>query len=326
MGGRIWAESELGHGSTFRFTARFGLAHGEPLPNPSVVVQGTRVLVVDDNATNRRILDEILRSWDMQPLLVAGAREALQVLRDAFRAGTPIPLVLTDANMPEMDGFTLAEQIKQDRELGSTVIMMLSSADRPAEIAHCEQLGLAAYLLKPIKQSELFDAVVLVLGVNAVDEKPPPLPAAPQSLESLPPLHLLLVEDSVVNQKLAVTLLQKNGHQVTVANDGQEAVAALESQRFDLVLMDVQMPTMDGYQATAKIRQRERQTGGHIPIVAMTALAMKGDRESCLAAGMDAYVSKPIRAQQVFEAITAALRHHADSPDTAEGSSQGGGR
>jgi PAS domain S-box-containing protein len=324
MGGRIWVDSQVGQGSTFSFTVRFGLAQGEPLPKPSVVVQGTRVLVVDDNATNRRILDEILRSWDMQPLLVAGAREALQVLREAFRAGSPIPLVLTDANMPEIDGFTLAEQIKQDRELGSTVIMMLSSADRPGEIAHCEQMGLAAYLVKPIKQSELFDAVVKVLGVNAVDERPPSTPAEPPPLESLPPLRVLLVEDSLVNQKLAVALLQKHGHHVTVANDGLEGVATLESQAFDLVLMDVQMPEMDGYEATAKIRQRERLTGRHIPIVAMTAHAMKGDRESCLAAGMDSYVAKPIRAQQVFEAINAALRHQADSPKAADGQPQKG--
>jgi PAS domain S-box-containing protein len=324
MAGRIWVDSRVGQGSTFSFTARFGLANGEPLPKPSIAVQGTRVLVVDDNATNRRILEEILHSWDMQPLLVAGAREALQVLRDAFRAGRPIPLVLTDANMPEIDGFTLAEQIKQDRELGSTVIMMLSSADRPGDIAHCEQLGLAAYLVKPIKQSELFDAVVMVLGVNAVDEKPPPASAERPPLESLPPLRVLLVEDSLVNQRLAVALLQKHGHQVTVANDGVEAVATLESQSFDLVLMDVQMPEMDGYEATAKIRQRERQTGRHIPIVAMTAHAMKGDRESCLAAGMDSYVAKPIRAQQVFEAIDAALRRQADSPNAADGQPQEG--
>jgi PAS domain S-box-containing protein len=324
MAGRIWVDSRVGQGSTFSFTARFGLAHGEPLPKPAVAVQGTRVLVVDDNATNRRILDEILRSWDMQPLRVAGAREALQVLRDAFRAGQPIPLVLTDANMPEIDGFMLAEQIKQDRELGSTVIMMLSSADRPGEIAHCEQMGLAAYLVKPIKQSELFDAVVMVLGVNAVDEKPPPASTERPPLASLPPLRVLLVEDSPINQRLAVALLQKHGHHVTVANDGLEAVATLESQAFDLVLMDVQMPEMDGYEATAKIRQRERQTGRHIPIVAMTAHAMKGDRESCLAAGMDGYVAKPIRAQQVFEAIAAALRRQADSPNTADGQPQEG--
>ena len=349
MGGRIGVESQLGQGSTFHFTARFGVALAPPPPKPAVVVQGTRVLVVDDNATNRRILDEILRNWDMQPVLVAGAREAFQVLRAAARAGCPIPLVLTDANMPEVDGFTLAEQIKQDPELGSTVIMMLTSGDPPSEIAHCEQLGLQAHLLKPIKQSELFDAVVLALGVDSVADTPlapattsPEAPApqaqvatpqvqvsaaqgqasqAPEaaqtqvSRDALPPMRVLLVEDSVVNQKLAAALLQKHGHQITIACDGREALETLESESFDLVLMDVQMPEMDGYEATAKIREAERQTGRHLPIVAMTAHAMKGDRESCLAAGMDGYVSKPIRAQQVFEAITAALQQSAATRD-----------
>jgi len=307
MGGKIWADSQLDRSSTFHFTVRFALARGKPLPKPPVVVQGTRVLVVDDNATNRRILDEILRSWDMQPLAVAGAREALQVLRDAFRSGAPIPLVLTDANMPDVDGFTLADQIKQDAEIGSTVIMMLTSGDRPGEIARCEQLGIASYLLKPIKQSELFDAVVAALGVNAVDEQIAAAPAAAQPFESLPPLRVLLAEDSVINQRLAVALLEKHGHRVTVAADGREALAALESQPFDLVLMDVQMPELDGYDATAAIRAGEQRTGRHVPIVAITAHAMKGDRERCLEAGMDAYVTKPIRARQLFEAIAAAI-------------------
>ena len=307
MGGSIWADSELDRGSIFHFTVRFDLARGKPLPQPPVVVQGTRVLVVDDNATNRRILEEILSSWDMQPQAVAGAREALQVLREAFRAGTPIPLVLTDANMPDVDGFTLADQIKRDAEVGSTVIMMLTSSDRPGETDRSQQLGIASYLLKPIKQSELFDAVVAALGVNAVDEDAAATPAAPQPFEQLSPLRVLLTEDSVINQKLAVALLEKHGHRVTVAGDGREALATLEREEFDLVLMDVQMPELDGYDATAAIRARERETGQHIPIVAITAHAMKGDRERCLEAGMDAYVTKPIRAQQLFEAIAAAI-------------------
>jgi len=307
MGGKIGVDSELGRGSTFYFNARFGLARGKPLPKLSVVVRGTRVLIVDDNATNRHILEEILRSWDMRPCSVASAREAVRALRQAYRAGESFPLVLTDANMPDEDGFALAEQIRHDPELGSTLIMMLTSGDRPGEIARCEELGIAAYLLKPIKQSELFDAIVLALGVNAVDEETPAEPAPPAPSPGGRPLRILLAEDSLVNQKLAVGLLEKHGHRVTLANHGREALAVLESQDFDLILMDVQMPEMDGYEATAAIRAREQETGRHIPIVAMTAHAMKGDRERCLESGMDGYVAKPIRAQQILEAIDLVL-------------------
>ena len=311
MGGRIWVESELGRGSTFHFTARLGLAPTEPIlvrPLRSGAMVGMRVLVVDDNATNRRILAEMLRRWEMVPSSAAGALQALQMLREAQQSGRPHGLVLTDANMPEMDGFDLAERIKQDPELGSTVIMMLTSGDRPGDVARCEQLGIASYLTKPVKQSELFDAILIALGVAAEEESletPGTLAAA--APRRLPPLRILLAEDSLVGQKLAVGLLERQGHTVVVANHGREALAALESQPFDLVLMDVQMPEMDGLDATVAIRARERQTGRHVPIIAMTAHAMKGDRQRCLQAGMDEYLAKPIRAKRLFETIGAVL-------------------
>ena len=319
MGGRIWVESELGRGSTFHFTARFGLVPTEPLPvRPlrSASMVGMRVLVVDDNATNRRILAEMLRRWEMVPGNAAGALQALQMLREAQQSGQPYALVLTDANMPDMDGFALAQQIKQDQQLGSTVIMMLTSGDRPGDVARCEQLGIASYLTKPVKQSELFDAILIALGVAAAEEESLETPGtlAAAAPRRLPPLRILLAEDSLVGQKLAVGLLERQGHTVVVANHGREALAALESQPFDLVLMDVQMPEMDGLDATVAIRAREKQTGRHVPIIAMTAHAMKGDRQRCLQAGMDEYLAKPIRSKRLFETIGAVLGV-SDAPD-----------
>ncbi|OHB83965.1 MAG: hypothetical protein A2V98_14165 [Planctomycetes bacterium RBG_16_64_12] len=309
MDGRIWVQSEVDRGSTFHFTARFDLPRGEPAhaePPEPADVQDLRVLVVDDNATNRRILQEMLRNWGMRPTVVADAREALSLLRRTHQDGEPHALVLTDANMPDVDGFALAEQIRQDPGLGSTIIMMLTSGDRPGDIARCEQLGVAAYLLKPIKQSELFDAIVMALGIAGPEDGAVEAIAAEQP-RRIRPLRVLLAEDSLVNQKLTVGLLEKYGHRVVVVNHGREAICALESQDFDLVLMDVQMPEMDGLEATAVIRAKEKRTGGHVPIIAMTAHAMKGDRERCLEAGMDEYIAKPIRASLVFNTIEAVL-------------------
>lgn len=311
MGGRIWVESEPGQGSQFHFTCRFPLAHGqtaERSPSRPALLPGTRVLVVDDNATNRLILDEVLRSWALQVTSVASAAEALRVLRQAQRSGQTYDLVLADCNMPEMDGFTLAERIKQDGELSSTVIMMLTSGSRPDDLARCDQLGIAAHLIKPVKQSELFDAIGIAMGVAVVDQDPDePAGIEPGRLRGL---RILLAEDSLVNQKLATSLLQKHGHTVVVAGNGKEAVTALDDQPFDLVLMDVQMPQMDGLEATAVIRAKEKRSGRRVPIIAMTAHAMKGDRERCLEAGMDDYVSKPIRAQQLFQTIENLLQPH----------------
>ncbi|HUT94750.1 MAG TPA: response regulator [Thermoguttaceae bacterium] len=305
MGGRIWAESQIGQGSTFHFTARFGLALGEPSATRTVesaIVRGTRVLVVDDNATNRFILEEMLGNWGMLPTAVAGVREALGQLRQARSSGEPFPLVISDVHMPELDGFALVNEIREDPTIGSTVIMMLTSGNRPGDIAQCEEMGVAAYLLKPVKQSELFDAVMMALGITTVEDEAAVVPDRELPTRDRP-LRILLAEDSLVNQKLAIGLLKRRGHAVVVANNGKEALATLELEKFDLIIMDVQMPEMDGLEATAAIRAREKQTGAHVPIIAMTAHAMKGDRERCLDAGMDRYISKPIRARVLFEVI-----------------------
>ncbi|NLX94654.1 MAG: response regulator [Rhodopirellula sp.] len=304
MGGKIWVDSELGLGSTFHFSARLGLASAEATPQRQfqpAVIHGTKVLVVDDNATNRRILEEVLRSWGMAPKSTESAATAMQLMEATRAEGDPYRLVLTDAHMPDIDGFSLAERIKGDPRLRSTVVMMLTSGDRPGDIHRCEEMGIAAYLMKPIKQSELFDAIMVAMGITAPEDEAISSTALQPS--RLAPLRILLAEDSLVNQKLAVAVLEKNGHTVTVANNGREALASLAHDNYDLVLMDVQMPEMDGLEATQAIRAREKQTGRSLPIIAMTAHALKGDRERCLEAGMNDYVSKPVHAQELFRVI-----------------------
>jgi two-component system, sensor histidine kinase and response regulator len=301
MGGRIWLESEVDRGSRFHFLVRLGLenatAHETPTPLPARL-RGLRTLVVDDNATNRHILVETLRAWEMTPDDAEHAADALAALRRAASVGQPERLVITDAHMPQVDGFALAAEIKQDPLLKDTVLVVLTSGDRPEDIARCKELGIASYLLKPVKQSELLEAIQLAMGIAAQREKPV-LPPAPH----LADLQVLLAEDSLVNQKLAAALLEQQGHMVTVVSNGKDAVAATAAGRFDLVLMDVQMPEMDGLEAVAQIRARERSSGAHLPIIAMTAHALKGDRQRCLAAGMDGYVAKPIRAEELLATI-----------------------
>jgi signal transduction histidine kinase/DNA-binding response OmpR family regulator len=318
MGGRIWVESDLGRGSRFHFITRFTLATDDAAalrPAEPEVLQGMRVLVVDDNATNCRILAEMLSNRGMEPTVITKADEALDCMREAHHAGAPYRLVLTDAHMPEIDGFSLADQIRGDKVTGSTVIMMLTSGGQPSDVSRCEQLGISSYLLKPIKQSELVDAIMMALGIAVVEADQPDAESASRHGS----LRILLAEDSLVNQKLAVLVLEKEGHEVVVANNGVEAVAAVRSDSFDLVLMDVQMPEMDGLEATAEIRAFEQTTGGHTPIIAMTAHAMKGDRELCLETGMDGYVAKPIRRKELFAKIEEVLDRGAPATPEAPG-------
>jgi CheY-like chemotaxis protein/HPt (histidine-containing phosphotransfer) domain-containing protein len=274
------------------------------------------VLVVDDNATNRRILDEVLTHWGMRPSVVPGGREALEELGRAAQAGEPYPLVLLDAHMPDLDGFSLAERIRQNPALTGATVMMLTSGGQAGDAGRCRELGLAGYLTKPVRQQDLWKAIMAALGAPAEAE---PTVSAPRPATSRR-LHILLAEDNLFNQKLAVRLLQKQGHEVVVAGSGREALEAVGRQPFDLVLMDVQMPEMDGLEATRRIRDREAREhrlgpgGAHLPVIAMTAYAMKGDRERCLDAGMVGYVAKPIRPLELLEAVAAVTGGGAGSP------------
>jgi len=303
MGGRIWLESETGKGSTFHFSAVFSLQKDAPIkPEPGpVTLHGLRVLVVDDNKTNCIILQEMLNNWRMNPTVVDNGQSALVEMERAAKAGEPFHLALLDGMMPGMDGFELAEQIRQNPGLSRTTLIMLSSAGKYADSVRCRELGIDYSLMKPVKQSELLDSIVEVLSVATGDEAD--ASTAPGKPVSTRHLHILLAEDGIVNQKVAVSLLEQRGHRVTVANNGRQAIAALDSESFDVVLMDIQMPTMDGFEATTTIREKEKAAGGHIPIIAMTAHAMKGDRERCFEAGMDGYIAKPIRAKDLYETI-----------------------
>jgi PAS domain S-box-containing protein len=310
MGGRIWVESVVGEGSTFHFTARFELQADDELTHAAEPpdLHELPVLIVDDNATNRRILVEVMTNWHLRPTAVEGGEAALVALREARRAGATFSLVLLDAMMPGMDGFQLAERIIAEFDGATTTLMMLSSAAQGADSARCRQLGIAAYLTKPVKQSDLLDAIMTALARRPQNRAARPAAwSAEEAMAGSPPrraLRIVLAEDNLVNQKLAVRLLERWGHAVRVASNGRQVLAELETAPCDLVLMDVQMPELDGFETTAAIRERERTSGGHLPIIAMTAHAMKGDRELCLAAGMDGYISKPIQPRELFETLT----------------------
>ena len=317
LGGRLRVESKPGVGSTFSFEIRLD----EPLigtrsktPLAPAMLAGLDVLIVDDNATNRRVLEEILRRWQAKPTAVDGGPAALDELRRAAAADRPYPLVLVDAMMPDVDGFMLVERMRTELSGEMPAIMMLTSADRQGDSARCRELGMSSYLIKPVKASELQSAIVGVLGDRlssggATDGMPRPKGLRSTTRTKLPAgtparaLSILLAEDNVINQRVAVRVLQKAGHTVAVAMNGCEVLAAIRKARFDVVLMDIQMPEMDGWEATRAIREAEATSGAHLPIVAMTAHAMKGDRERCLEAGMDDYVSKPIDTAELLRVL-----------------------
>jgi two-component system sensor histidine kinase/response regulator len=311
MGGRIWLESRVGKGSTFHFTARFGVAKKaavRPPPKDPGPLENLRVLVVDDNATNRQILERTLSYWRMRPTAVSSAAAALNLLHDAKAAGAPYRLMVADCHMPDMDGFMLVEQIQGSLDLSDLATVMLTSGGQRGDGARCKKLGIAAYLIKPVLQADLLDALLRVLG-SRDDDAPAQVSTRHTPRQSRPPLRILLAEDNPVNQKLASRLLENEGHQVVVASDGAQALDTWEKQSFDLVLMDAQMPVMDGFEATAAIRRLEQNTLAHIPIIAMTAHAMVGDRQRCLEAGMDEYIAKPVHVHELLETIETVLAH-----------------
>jgi two-component system sensor histidine kinase/response regulator len=308
MGGKLWFESQLGQGTTFFFTLPCEAAKdGETTKaadREEIELASLRVLVVDDSSANREILREMLESWGIQTDLALGGEAGLDLIASANREHRMYHLVLLDANMPEMDGFTVAAAMLRNPRNSGVPIPMLSSADLNLDVAHCRQLGIGSYVVKPVSKAELQRALTGALA------KKDPVASSPSHEKPYlrPAAHIrriLLVEDNLVNQKLALRILEKQGHHVTLARNGVEAVEFTAAEKFDVVLMDVQMPEMDGMRATALIREREETTCNHVFILAMTAHVMAGDRERCLGAGMDGYLSKPIRIQELVEALEA---------------------
>ena len=309
MGGRIWFESEEGNGTQFHFNARFARQPTAMAPLPRAELIGLHVLVADDNASQRRIQTALLTQWGMKATAVASGSAAIESLQAAISSHEPFDLILLDLNMPEMDGCAVLRRIRAMPEVAWPTILMLSWVNLGDQIALARELGAAAYLTKPVSPAELLNAIETALGkVNGPATTQPQIAPAKSGETRVSPLHILLVEDNAVNQLLAKRTLEKAGHSVVVANNGEEALTALKLDSFAVVLMDIQMPVMDGFQATARIRDHERTTGRHQQIVAMTAHALKGDRERCLAMGMDDYVSKPFRNHDLFAAIAAAAK------------------
>jgi two-component system sensor histidine kinase/response regulator len=324
MGGKIWLESEVGKGTKFHFTTRLGIPVSQSIETDSTalpdVLVNVKVLIVDDNQTNLRILETMLTRWGMRTTLVSGGEQALVQVFAALKEQDPYALVLTDMHMPKMNGFTLIERLRQIPELATATIMMLTSAGHQGDASRCKDLEVAAYLLKPIRQAELREAITRVLGARKQKDLAPLITRFSLAASQAPAitLRVLLAEDNAVNRMLATRILEKKGHTVVATVNGIEALAALKDCQFDLVLMDVQMPEMDGFDATAAIRLKEKTTGRHQPIVAMTAHAMKGDEERCLAAGMDGYLSKPIRQDELDAILERFSQHSAKILDSLE--------
>jgi two-component system, sensor histidine kinase and response regulator len=310
MGGKIRVESAPELGSTFHFTLHFAVAKSDSavhqLPEPQML-QNSPILVVDDNKTNRLILAEMLTQWGMRPETVDGAEAALTSLRRATAERRPFKLVITDLHMPDVDGCALFERIRAIRECNALPVFMLSSSAQGGESAHCRQMGVSAYLTKPVRPSELLDAIC---GALVTSEQALPLAPAeqPSVSQQRPGMNILLAEDNATNRVLATRLLEKHGHTIALAENGRQAIEVLERQKVDAVLMDLQMPEMDGLEAIHAIRDKEKTAGGHLPIIALTAHAMKGDRERCLAAGADDYITKPIRIQELLAALERVVK------------------
>jgi PAS domain S-box-containing protein len=319
MAGKMWVDSDEGKGSTFHFTARFAVAEGK---SPSAAaasrdeLKGLSVLVIDDNETNRRILCEMTRSWGMRPCAAETGAIALAALETARQEKDAFRLVLIDSNMPVMDGFELAEKIKlktHKKAMGSgqaeATILMLTSAGQPGEANRCKQLGISAYLLKPVLKADLRAAILTALSQRQAETSAGPALVTRHTLrEAARKLKILVAEDNAVNQAVIIRVLQKMGHNPVLAQTGKEALALASAETFDLVFMDVQMPEMDGLAATAAIRESEKNSRTHLPIFAMTAHAMKGDRERCLEAGMDGYISKPVRLSDIEQTLAELAR------------------
>ncbi len=306
MGGRLWIESEVGHGSTFHFTACYTV-QPDPMPQSKLTaasdLRHLPVLVVDDNETNRRILSDLLIHWQMRPTAVERGQDALAMLVQAKEVGTPFSMVLLDADMPAMDGFALATHIRQEPGLAGATIMMLSAIGLSKNVARCQELGISAYVTKPILQSALWEAIVTAhRGMPRQDRAGTPTSQV-EADDGGGHLHILLAEGDPTNQRLLMYMLEKWGHQVEVVNTGDAALAALACASFDLVVMDVQVPGLDGIKTATAIRLKERETGGHIPIIALTAPAVESDRQRCLEVGMDGCVSKPVKAQDLWASI-----------------------